>query len=77
MENNSSMRVILVINNNESFRYNLPKKYIKKSKGQYILPNNGKFKFYSAGYVYRICEREWNDFKDADTNLVEQILSNL
>jgi hypothetical protein len=75
------MKVILTVNNSEgscSYKYDLPKEYIEKNEFEQItLPQGDNFRFYSTGYVYRICEREWSDFDDPPKDVIENIISEI
>lgn len=75
------MRVILTVTNSddvgESFKYDLPEEYIEGDEFNRVLPQGDNWRFYSAGYVYRIAEREWEDFDDPPKEVIEKILSEI
>lgn len=75
------MRVILTVTNpdsiGESYKYDLPEEYIGGNEFNIILPQGDNFRFYSAGYVYRLSEREWTDFDDPPNEVIEKILSKI
>ncbi len=67
------MRVIITIDR-KCFRYNLADEYLKYNNGQIVLPFGDNFKFTSFGYVNRVWECEWSDFKDINEDIVNNIL---
>ncbi len=76
------MYVILTVTNSDedgvSYKYDLPEEYIEENEfGQMTLPQGDNFRFYSAGYVYRLCEREWSDYDDPPKEVIEKILSDI
>jgi hypothetical protein len=72
------MRVILTdTEQGESYKFDLDEQHIEGDEFQTILPEGDGFKFYSAGYVYRLVERSWDDFDDPPTELIEKVMTQL